>query len=179
MSVAAEAGHDQEFEIEGIALLDHRRQDVLEDVTADELDSGLSVANVETEQQTDQLLIAPRIQPTRRWVDHLGGPVTLASEDDVGMVGADDLDEFPEKLGRDVPVSVDESEVPAATAFESGADGLTLAPACGQHDTGDDVGSDVVESPIAAVGGTIGNSDDLERGPRGTQHLDGALDRGT
>ena len=78
------------------------------------------------------------------------------------MLVADHVDECPQQLRRDVPVSVDEAEVAAPAALEPGPYGLALAATRRQDDAGHDVRGDLVEGGVATIGGTVGHGHDLE-----------------
>ena len=125
--VAEAPGQHQELEVEREAALAQQGQDVGDDLAVHQLDPDLGVLDVQPEQQVDEALVAPRVQPPQRRVVHRGVRVPLAADDDVGLLGAHDGDEGGQELGGDVAVGVDEAEVPPPPHAEPRPQRVALA----------------------------------------------------
>ena len=125
----------------------------------------------------DEALVAPRVEPAQGRVVHRGVRMALAADDDVGLLGAHDGDEVAEQLGRDVAVGVDEAEIAPAPHPEAGPQRGALADVGGEGDPAHDVLGEAVEREGAAVGGAVGDGDDLEGHARRVEDPDHVGDR--
>ncbi len=159
---AQPTGQHQELEVEREAALSQQRQDVGDDPAVDQLDPDLGVLHVQVEQDLDQSLVAPRVEPAQRRVVHRGVRVALGADDDVGFLRAHHRDEVAEEFGRDVAVRVDEAEIPPSSHPQSRPQRGALADVGGEGDLAHDVLGEAVEGERAAVGGAVRDRDDLE-----------------
>ena len=170
LRVAQAAGQDEELEVEREAALAQQGQHVGDHLAVHQLDPHLGVLHVQAEQQVDEALVAPRVQPPQRRVVHRGVRVPLAPDDDVGLLGPHDGDEGGQELRRDVAVGVDEAEIPAPAHPEPGPERVALADVAVERDPPHDALGEAVEREGAAVGRAVRHGDDLEGHARRVEH---------
>ena len=115
------------------------------------------------------MLVAPRVEPAQRGVVDRRPGVALAPDDDVGPLGLHDRDEGGQELGGDVAVGVDEAEIPPPPHRQTLAQRVALAHVVELEPAHDALG-EALEGEGAAVGGAVGDGDDLEAHPRGVEH---------
>ena len=112
--IEAERARDgEQLEVEGVALDQEERDHLLGDLPPEELQPDLGVADVEAEEEPDELLVEPaRGAPRSRIVDARAG-MALGADREVEVVAARRREERRNRAGVEVEVGVDVGD-PAA-----------------------------------------------------------------
>ena len=103
----------QQFDVEGVALHQQQRYDLVGDLAAEDLQSDLRVANVEPEKDPHKLLEEPRRDTTRARVAHLRIGMPLGADGEVEPVALCDCYELGDRRGIEVKVGVAVGHPPA------------------------------------------------------------------
>src|SRR6202043_1420183 len=125
------------------------------------------------EQQSRQLPVAGRVQPSERRGYDIGARMELAAENHVRIARPDCRQEVAQLSGRNVAVAVDEAEVAASPLSQADAQRGSLALVFRQLDYPDLV--DPGDRRWASVGRSVRYRDHLEGDPLGPQGISDGL----
>lgn len=167
---------DEQFQVEGETLEFGEIEGAKQEISADQLEAGLGIADGESKERFYQHEVAEAVDPADEWVADGAVGVQLAADDGIRIMGALQGKKEGDLLGWEFEVGIQEDDPVAACGPGALAQGLALARVV-ELDWADvrPFGRGAIKLGPGVIGTAIVYGNQLE-GADAPQHVEGARD---